>query len=241
MRKWNTEVFFSNNNRYSVLCGLCARCYVYALDIIILFDPQNCSGVKMENAELQEALSHVHSNTPCTSCPQVYLVPKPILRLLCHSFFAGLDWLISLLSTWHRDWGWTRAQPGSTQWTRRVVIIRCSLGCKNVSIRKEANSYEAVGTDPKHLGNGSRQTVPNLWCRLQKWKRTEPLAASHRCPGPLPSRPASTISYSIDDSAQRPPTSACIISAHPLPRQLHHQPRPSSVPILEGVRKERGH
>lgn len=35
---------------------LTARCYVYALDIIILFDPHNCSNVKMENPELQEAL-----------------------------------------------------------------------------------------------------------------------------------------------------------------------------------------
>lgn len=101
-----------------------------------------------------------------------------------------------------------------------------------MSVSKEANSFEAVGVDLKHSVNGSRQTVPNLWCRLQKQKRTDPLTASYRCHGPLPNRPTSTISYSIDDSAQRSPPSVCIISEHPLPPHLHHQPRPSSVLVV---------
>lgn len=67
-----------------------------------------------------------------------------------------------------------------------MVIIRCRLGYKNVSVSKEANSFEVLGIDPEHLVNGSRQTVPNLWCRLQKRKRIDLLAASRRCPGPLP-------------------------------------------------------
>lgn len=36
-----------------------------------------------------------------------------------------------------------------------------------------------------------------------------------------------------------PQSAVCIITVHPLPRQLHYQPRPSSVPVVECQKGER--